>query len=210
MYKKFVKRAMDLFLSFVILLLLWPLMLIVALAVRLESKGPAVFKQTRLGKNGKEFTLYKFRSMVQNAEHTGSGVYSEKGDARVTKVGRFIRATSIDELPQVFNIIKGDMSFIGPRPPLTYHPWPFSDYTDEQKRMFEIRPGITGWAQVNGRKLVEWNKRIELSVWYVDHCSFLLDCKIFFMTVFKVAVNADNESQGKTVRDDRDREAEKQ
>ena len=201
---------MDLFLSFVILLLLWPLMLIVALAVRLESKGPAVFKQTRLGKNGKEFTLYKFRSMVQNAEHTGSGVYSEKGDARVTKVGRFIRATSIDELPQVFNIIKGDMSFIGPRPPLTYHPWPFSDYTDEQKRMFEIRPGITGWAQVNGRKLVEWNKRIELSVWYVDHCSFLLDCKIFFMTVFKVAVNADNESQGKTVRDDRDREAEKQ
>ncbi|MBR5059141.1 MAG: sugar transferase, partial [Clostridia bacterium] len=91
MYKKFVKRAMDLFLSFVILLLLWPLMLIVALAVRLESKGPAVFKQTRLGKNGKEFTLYKFRSMVQNAEHTGSGVYSEKGDARVTKVGRFIR-----------------------------------------------------------------------------------------------------------------------
>ena len=201
---------MDLFLSFVIVLLLWPLMLIVALAVRLESKGPAVFKQTRLGKNGKEFTLYKFRSMVQNAEHTGSGVYSEKGDARVTKVGRFIRATSIDELPQVFNIIKGDMSFIGPRPPLTYHPWPFSDYTDEQKRMFEIRPGITGWAQVNGRKLVEWNKRIELSVWYVDHCSFLLDCKIFFMTLFKVAVNADNESQGKTVRDDRDREAEKQ
>lgn len=210
MYKKFVKRAMDLFLSFVILLLLWPLMLIVALAVRLESKGPAVFKQTRLGKNGKEFTLYKFRSMVQNAEHTGSGVYSEKGDARVTKVGRFIRATSIDELPQVFNIIKGDMSFIGPRPPLTYHPWPFSDYTDEQKRMFEIRPGITGWAQVNGRKLVEWNKRIELSVWYVDHCSFLLDCKIFFMTLFKVAVNADNESQGKTVHNDRDREAEKQ
>ena len=210
MYKKFVKRAMDMFLSFVIVLLLWPLMLIVALAVRLESKGPAVFKQTRLGKNGKEFTLYKFRSMVQNAEHTGSGVYSEKGDARVTKVGRFIRATSIDELPQVFNIIKGDMSFIGPRPPLTYHPWPFSDYTDEQKRMFEIRPGITGWAQVNGRKLVEWNKRIELSVWYVDHCSFLLDCKIFFMTLFKVAVNADNESQGKTVRDDRDREAEKQ
>ena len=201
---------MDMFLSFVIVLLLWPLMLIVALAVRLESKGPAVFKQTRLGKNGKEFTLYKFRSMVQNAEHTGSGVYSEKGDARVTKVGRFIRATSIDELPQVFNIIKGDMSFIGPRPPLTYHPWPFSDYTDEQKRMFEIRPGITGWAQVNGRKLVEWNKRIELSVWYVDHCSFLLDCKIFFMTLFKVAVNADNESQGKTVRDDRDREAEKQ
>ena len=137
--------------------------------------------------------------MVQNSEHTGSGVYSGDGDARVTKIGRFIRATSIDELPQCINILRGEMSLVGPRPPLTYHPWPYEEYTVEQKRMFEVRPGITGWAQVNGRKEVEWNKRIKLNVWYVDNVSFLLDLKILFMTVFKVLSNADNENSGETV-----------
>ena len=137
--------------------------------------------------------------MVQNAEHTGSGVYSGKDDARVTAVGRIIRATSIDELPQALNMLKGDMSLIGPRPPLTYHPWPINEYTAEQKRMFDVRPGITGWAQVHGRKDVEWRKRIELNVWYVDHVSLLLDMKIFFMTIFKVATNADNQNIGETV-----------
>lgn len=202
MYKSCVKRVIDVAFALLLLLVLWPLMLIVALAIRIGSKGPAVFKQTRLGKGGKEFTLYKFRSMVQNAEHTGSGVYSEKGDARVTKVGKFIRATSIDELPQVFNIIKGDMSFIGPRPPLTYHPWPFSEYTEEQKHMFDVRPGITGWAQVNGRKDVEWHRRIELNNWYVENLSFRLDLKIFFKTIVKVVSNADNENVGETVKKD--------
>ena len=199
MYKHFFKRILDIIISLFTIILLSPLMLVVALAIRIETPGPAIFKQVRLGKNGKEFKIYKFRSMVQNAEHTGSGVYSEKGDARVTKVGKFIRATSIDELPQFFNILKGDMSLIGPRPPLTYHPWPLDQYTAEQLRMFEVRPGITGWAQVNGRKLVEWNKRIELNIWYVDHCSLGLDIKIFFMTIFKVATNADNVSEGTTV-----------
>ena len=137
--------------------------------------------------------------MCVGAEHTGSGVYSGKGDKRVTKVGNFLRKTSIDELPQLINILKGDMSLIGPRPPLTYHPWPYEQYTVEQKRMFEVRPGITGWAQVNGRKEVEWHRRIELNVWYVDHLSFLLDLKIFFMTIFKVFTNADNENVGSTV-----------
>ena len=131
------------------------------------------------------------------------GVYSGKGDARVTKVGRFIRATSIDELPQLVNILKGDMSLIGPRPPLTYHPWPIEEYTDEQKRMFEVRPGITGWAQVHGRKEVEWHERIRLNIWYVDHLSFWLDLKVFFMTIFKVATNADNENKGATVKKDK-------
>ena len=132
---------------------------IVALLVRCTSKGPAVFRQTRLGKDGKEFQIYKFRSMCVGAEKTGTGVYSGKGDARVTKIGRILRATSIDELPQLVNILKGEMSFIGPRPPLTYHPWPLGEYSDFQRRMFEVRPGITGWAQVNGRKEVEWNHR---------------------------------------------------
>lgn len=137
--------------------------------------------------------------MCQGAEHTGSGVYSGKGDTRVTRMGKILRATSIDELPQAINILRGDMSFVGPRPPLTYHPWPINEYTPEQKRMFEVRPGITGWAQVHGRKDVEWHKRIEMNVWYVDHISFLLDLKIIFMTVFKVLSNADNENVKETV-----------
>ena len=159
-----------------------------------------LFKQERIGKDGKVFKILKFRSMKVGAEKTGSGVYSGKGDPRVTKVGKFIRATSIDELPQLINILKGDMALIGPRPPLTYHPWKWEEYTDEQKRIFEVRPGMTGWAQVNGRREVEWNKRIELSVWYVDHVSFGLDFKIFWLTIFKILTNANNQNKGATVK----------
>ena len=136
--------------------------------------------------------------MVQGAEKQGTGVYSFKGDSRITKVGRFIRATSIDELPQLFNIIKGDMALIGPRPALTYHPWPFDQYTEHQKRMFDVRPGVTGWAQVNGRKEVPWPQRIELNIEYVEKMSFGFDLKIFFMTIFKVLVNANNNNIEKT------------
>ena len=200
MYKNFFKRIIDVTLSVLALILLSWLYLIIALLVKLTSKGPVLFKQDRIGRNGKVFRFYKFRSMCVNAEHRGSGVYSDRNDPRVTKIGKFIRATSIDELPQLFNIIKGEMSLIGPRPPLTYHPWKWEEYTDEQKRMFEVRPGITGWAQVNGRKDVEWNRRIELNVWYVDHVSFGLDFKIFWLTIFKVFTNADNENKGETVK----------
>ena len=192
---------MDILLAFLGLALLWLPMLLVALIVRLESPGPALFRQKRLGLHGREYEMYKFRSMCLNAEHTGSGVYSGKGDSRVTRVGRIIRATSIDELPQLINILKGDMSFIGPRPPLTYHPWPIEQYTQQQRRMFDVRPGITGWAQIHGRKCVEWNRRIEMNVWYVDHVSFALDMKILFSTVGKVLSNADNENTGETVAD---------
>lgn len=199
MYRHCFKRLFDILLSLFIIILLSPVYLITAIAVKLDSKGPVIFKQERLGKGGKVFRIYKFRSMCVGAEHTGTGVYSEKGDARVTRVGRILRATSIDELPQAFNILKGDMSFIGPRPPLTYHPWPIEEYTDEQRRMFDVRPGITGWAQIHGRKAVEWNARIRLNVWYVDHLTLWLDIKIFFMTFFKVLSNADNENVGATV-----------
>lgn len=200
MYKNGIKRALDVALAGVGLAVCAVPMAIVALLIRMESPGPAIFRQQRIGKDGKVFEFLKFRSMCQGAEHTGSGVYSGKGDARVTRIGRILRATSIDELPQLVNILRGDMSLIGPRPPLTYHPWPLEEYTDEQRRMFEVRPGITGWAQVNGRKGVEWNRRIELNVWYVDHVSFWLDMKIFFMTIFKVLSNADNENVGETVK----------
>lgn len=198
-YNRVIKRAIDLFVALVGIIILCIPMLIISVFIKCDSKGPVLFRQKRIGKNGKVFEILKFRSMCVGAEKTGSGVYSGKGDARVTKVGKILRATSLDEIPQLFNIFIGDMSLIGPRPPLTYHPWPYSEYTDEQKRMFNVRPGITGWAQVHGRKDVEWHKRIDLNVWYVDNVSFVLDAKIFFMTIFKVLTNADNENIGKTV-----------
>ena len=199
MYQNGVKRVLDCAISLPALAVGAIPMGLVALAIKLDSPGPVLFKQDRIGKDGKVFQILKFRSMCEGAEHTGSGVYSGKGDARVTRVGKVLRATSIDELPQLWNILRGDMSLIGPRPPLTYHPWPYEEYTEEQKRMFEVRPGVTGWAQVHGRKDVEWHKRIELNVWYVDHVSFRLDAKIFFLTIFKVLTNADNENIGETV-----------
>ena len=199
MYKHFFKRFFDILIALLGLIIAAIPMLFIAIAIKLNSKGPVIFKQERVGKKGKVFKIYKFRSMCVGAEKTGSGVYSGKGDARVTKVGKILRATSLDELPQFFNLLKGDMSLVGPRPPLTYHPWTWDKYTDEQKRMFDVRPGITGWAQVNGRKEVEWNKRIQLNVWYVDHVSLWLDIKILFKTVAKVFSNADNENTGATV-----------
>ena len=199
MYKHFFKRFFDIVLSLVGLIILSPILLIVAIMVKLTSKGPILFKQERIGLRGKVFRILKFRSMCVGAEQQEGGVYSGKGDKRVTKIGRILRATSLDELPQLINVLKGDMSFIGPRPPLTYHPWVYSEYSPEQLRMFEVRPGITGWAQVNGRKGVEWNHRIELNVWYVDHMSLWLDIKIAFLTVYKVFKNADNENVAATV-----------
>lgn len=201
-YNRIVKRGLDIFISAAGGLLLSPVIVSAALAVKLSSKGPVIFKQKRLGRDGKEFNFYKFRSMVVNAEKTGSGVYSGKNDPRVTRVGRILRATSIDELPQLLNILKGDMALIGPRPPLTYHPWPIGEYSDFQRHMFDVRPGITGWAQTHGRKDVEWHRRIELNVWYVEHVSFALDTKIFFLTIFKVFSNADNANTGETLKKD--------
>lgn len=197
MYRKCFKRVIDFVFALSMLIVFSPFMLIIAVTIKLDSKGPIVFKQKRLGKGGKEFWMYKFRTMVVNAE-TG-GVYSDNKDPRITKVGTFLRKTSLDELPQCVNILKGDMSLIGFRPPLTYHPWGWTEYTTEQKRMFEVRPGITGWAQVNGRKAVEWNHRIELNVWYIDNVSLWLDLKIMWFTVWKVLSNADNENVGATV-----------
>lgn len=199
-YCRYVKGTLDRIVALVGILLGWWLFLLVAIAIKIEDpKGPVIFKQERLGKNGGVYWMYKFRSMKVGAEHTGSGVYSDNKDTRVTKVGRFIRATSLDEIPQLWNILKGDVSLIGFRSPLTYHPWPWEEYTEEQKKMFELKPGITGWAQVNGRRTVEWKQRIEYNIWYAEHVSFLLDLKILFMTVFKVLSNADNENLGETV-----------
>lgn len=197
-YKKYGKRVIGFVIALIAFIILLPILILVAILIKLDSKGPVIFKQERLGVDGVPFKIYKFRSMCVGAEQQGSGVYSYKGDSRITKVGNFIRATSIDELPQLWNILKGDMALIGPRPALTYHPWPYEQYDEHQKHMFDVRPGITGWAQVNGRKEVPWPERIELNVYYVNHVSLWFDLKILFMTVFKVVTNADNNNTKET------------
>lgn len=193
------KRFVDVFVSMVGLIVLWPLLLVVAVIIKVESPGPAIFKQKRLGRFGREFTIYKFRSMSVGAEHTGTGQYSYEGDPRVTKIGAVIRKFSIDELPQFINILKGDMSLIGFRPPLTYHPWPYDQYTEQQKKMFQLRPGVTGWAQVHGRKILSWEERIKMNNWYVEHVSFKTDIKILFLTILRVLKHDDNVNMGTTV-----------
>lgn len=197
MYKA-LKRVLDVFFSLLGMIVTSPVLLIVALAVKLDSKGPVIFKQERLGLDGRVFEMYKFRSMCVGAEHMGTGQYSFKGDSRVTRVGRIIRATSLDELPQFVNILKGDMSFIGPRPTLTYHPWPLEEYSEFQRRRFSVRPGITGLAQINGRKAIEWNERIKYDVEYVEKLSLALDCKILFKTVLNVLSMKDNGNVSET------------
>ena len=200
MYRNHIKRFLDILIGAGVLCLLWPVMGLMALAIYIEDPGPVLFRQRRLGLGGEEFTMLKFRTMKQNSEHTGSGVYSGKDDPRVLKTGRIFRAASMDELIQAVHLVSGKMSLIGPRPPLTYHPWPIGEYTEAQKHMFDVRPGITGWAQVNGRKGVEWNRRIELNCWYADHVSFALDVKIFFLTIFKVLRNEDDLNTEPTMR----------
>lgn len=197
MYKR-VKRLLDVILAVAMLVCASPILLLIALIIKLESKGPVLFKQDRRGLKGEPFKIYKFRSMTVGAEQQGTGVYSFKNDPRVTKVGKFIRKTSIDELPQLINIIKGEMSFIGPRPVLTYHPWKLEEYTEEQMKRFEVLPGVTGLAQLNGRKELEWPERIKLDIEYVENLSFRLDVKLFFQTIKKVLLMQDNYNVSQT------------
>lgn len=198
MYSHF-KRASDVIISVLMLIALSPILLIVAILIKLESKGPAIFKQERIGLNGKVFNIYKFRSMCVGAEKIGSGQYSFKGDSRVTRIGKIIRTLSIDELPQLVNIIKGDMSLIGPRPVLTYHPWKFNEYSNEQKKRFTVRPGVTGLAQINGRKALDWNERIKFDIYYTENLSLLLDIDIFFKTIIKIICASNNENTKETI-----------
>lgn len=194
-----IKRYLDILFSIFVLIVLSPVYLLTAIAIKLESPGPVIFKQDRLGLNGRVFKVLKFRSMVTGAEKMGSGQYSFKGDPRVTKVGHLIRLTSIDELPQLFNILLGDMSWIGPRPPLVYHPCRYEEYSEQDKRRFTVRPGITGWAQVNGRKEIDWKKRIAYDLEYVDKVSLLFDLRIALTTVGKLLMMSDNINVDKTV-----------
>ena len=186
----FFKRLFDILFSTVFIVLLFIPCLIISLIIKVDSKGPVFFKQKRIGKDGKVFNCLKFRTMFVGAEK--QGVYTNEKDSRVTRFGKFLRKLSIDEFPQLLNIFAGQMSFVGPRPVLTYHPFPFENYSPKQKEMFRVRPGLTGWAQINGRKNVEWDKRIRLNVWYANNISFLLDLKIFVLTFAYIFHFSDN------------------
>jgi lipopolysaccharide/colanic/teichoic acid biosynthesis glycosyltransferase len=172
-------RVLDVTLAGLGLVVASPLLAAAALAVKLEDGGPVLFRQSRVGKDGEDFDLYKLRSMVVDAERQGAGYAVERGDARITRVGRVLRRTSIDELPQLWNVVRGDMSVIGPRPTLRYQ---VNRYTERQRRRLEVRPGLTGWAQIHGRATLPWDDRIELDVWYVEHRSPRVDLEILLRT----------------------------
>ena len=183
MYKCFFKRLIDFIIALCTLAFIWPILLLITIWLHFANKGAgAFFTQERPGKDGRIFRLIKFKSMTDERDAEGKLLPDAK---RLTHVGKFVRATSIDELPQLINVLKGDMSFIGPRPLLPQY---LSLYSKEQARRHEVRPGITGWAQVNGRNAISWTKKFELDVWYVDHCSLLLDLRIIVLTVKKVFV----------------------
>jgi lipopolysaccharide/colanic/teichoic acid biosynthesis glycosyltransferase len=174
-----VNRAFDVAGSALGLALASPVLAVAAVAIKLEDGGPVLYRQTRVGKDGQDFDLLKVRTMVVGAETKGPGFAVNKGDVRITKVGRFLRATSLDELPQLWNVLRGEMSLIGPRPTLRYQ---VERYTDRQRRRLDVRPGLTGWAQIHGRASLPWEDRIELDVWYVEHRSPRVDLKILLRT----------------------------
>jgi lipopolysaccharide/colanic/teichoic acid biosynthesis glycosyltransferase len=174
-----VNRAADVALAGTALVLASPLLGLAALAVKLEDGGPVLYRQTRVGKDGADFELLKLRTMVVGAETQGAGFAVNEGDSRITRMGAVLRKLSLDELPQLWNVLRGDMSVIGPRPTLRYQ---VERYTPHQRRRLEVKPGITGWAQIHGRATLPWAERIELDVWYVEHRTPLLDLKILLRT----------------------------
>ena len=186
MYKNFFKRVIDFLIVLTALLIIWPFLLLIYIWLTIVNKGAgAIFYQERPGLHGKIFKVMKFKSMTDERDADGNLLPNE---LRLTKVGKFVRSTSIDELPQLINVLKGDMALIGPRPLLTKY---LELYSEEQARRHDVRPGITGWAQVNGRNAITWTKKFELDVWYVDHCSLWLDIKIIFMTIMNVLKSKD-------------------
>ncbi len=189
-YRHFFKRVLDFIVVFCVLLVIWPVLFILTACLHFANKGAgAFFTQERPGKDGKIFKVIKFKSMTDERDADGNLLPDAQ---RLTKVGRFIRSTSLDELPQLINVLKGDMALIGPRPLLVQY---LPLYTKEQARRHEVRPGITGWAQVHGRNAISWNEKFKLDVWYVDNCSLWIDIKVIFLTVKKVLLRSDINNQ---------------
>jgi len=178
--KLILKHSCDRVLASVLICLLAPILLLISIAIMLDTGRPVLFIQERVGRRGKPFRAYKFRTMVRDAVLQGLGTTVGTGDARITRTGAFLRSWSLDELPQLLNVLHGVMSLVGPRPTLAYQ---VAHYTAGQRRRLEVKPGITGWAQVNGRNALPWARRIELDVWYVDHFSLWLDLRILFRTI---------------------------
>jgi lipopolysaccharide/colanic/teichoic acid biosynthesis glycosyltransferase len=172
-------RLFDCLIAGALLVVASPILLAAIIAIRLESKGSPIYKQRRVGRDGQTFELLKLRTMVTGAEHIGAGLAVNEGDSRITRVGAILRRFSLDELPNLINVLRGDLAIVGPRPTIQAQ---VDQYTDRQRRRLEVKPGITGWAQVNGRAALPWNERIELDVWYVDHRSLWLDLKILALT----------------------------
>lgn len=190
MYKHFFKRIIDFIIVLSALLIIWPFLLIITIWLYFANKGAgAFFTQERPGKDGKIFKVIKFKSMTDERDTNGKLLPDAQ---RLTKVGKFVRSTSLDELPQLFNVLKGDMALIGPRPLLVQY---LPLYNKEQARRHEVRPGISGWAQINGRNTISWTEKFKLDVWYVDHCTFWTDIKVIFITIKKVICRSDINSQ---------------
>lgn len=194
-----IRRVFDSLISFLALVMLSPVLLLIALAIALDSKGGVIFKQQRIGKDGKPYAMYKFRTMVPNAQNMGTGVYSFKGDPRITRVGRFLRKTSLDELPQLWNVVKGDMALVGPRSPVVGHFPEYDTLNEAYKRRFSVLPGITGLAQVTGRNELLWDEKVKYDNIYIDKVQKfgpLYDLKILFLTVGRVfSMNDISETQ---------------
>jgi len=181
------KRALDVLVGGAALVLAGPLLALAALAIRLETHGHAVYRQRRVGRGGRPFELYKLRTMVSGAEHMGKGLAVDEGDERITRLGSWLRRTSFDEVPNLINVLRGEMSLIGPRPTVQVQ---VDRYDDRQRRRLDALPGITGWAQVNGRASLPWHERIELDLWYVEHASLRLDLQILVRTARMAATGA--------------------
>jgi lipopolysaccharide/colanic/teichoic acid biosynthesis glycosyltransferase len=173
------QRLLDIVLSLAGSLLTAPVVALLALAIRLESAGHPIYRQTRVGKGGREFEIYKLRTMVRGAEFTGAGLAIQEGDDRITRVGGLLRRYSLDELPNLWNVLRGEMAIVGPRPTIQIQ---VAQYTERQRGRLAVKPGITGWAQVNGRASLPWSERIELDLWYVEHRSLALDLRILWRT----------------------------
>jgi len=195
MYNLFFKRFIDFVISLFVLVILFPFILVVSLCLIVSNHGKTFFFQQRTGKNERFFKVIKFKTMTDEKDALGNFLPDAK---RITTIGKFIRSTSLDELPQLINVLKGDMSLIGPRPLLIQY---LPLYNKEQSRRHEILPGITGWAQVNGRNAISWQKKFEYDIWYVDHVSFLLDMKIFYLTIKKVFIREGINSESSATND---------
>jgi len=189
-----IKRALDLLIGGLACVLSAPLIGLAALAIRLESPGHPIYRQRRVGRDGRPFEIYKLRTMVRGAEFTGAGLAIQEGDDRITRVGALLRRTSLDELPNLWNVVRGEMSIVGPRPTIQIQ---VDQYTQRQRGRLNVKPGITGWAQVNGRASLPWSERIELDLWYVEHRSLLLDLKILARTA-KILLSGDGLYKGDT------------